>query len=62
MRERYFVINLQTDIMHIYGCCHQTKAREIPLRLFEDLEQLQQYAGKPLRLCAICEKNRNTQA
>ena len=60
MRERFFVINLQTNVMHIYGYCQQTKAREIPLRLFEDVQQLQQYAGKPLRMCAVCEKNKQS--
>lgn len=56
LKIRYFVINAKTDIMHIQGFCEHTKPRIIPIRLFEDTEELQAYAGRPLRLCKVCEK------
>jgi hypothetical protein len=42
--------------MHIQGFCEHTKPRKIPIRLFENMEELQAYAGRPLRLCKVCEK------
>ena len=53
---RYFVINAQTDVMHIYGCCQQTKPRSIPIRLFDTSQELERYAGRPLQLCRNCAK------
>lgn len=53
---RYFVINAQTDIMHIHGYCQQTKPRNMPIRLFDTSEELERYAGRPLRLCQDCAK------
>lgn len=59
MRERYFIINAQTETMHIQGYCQQTKPRKKPLRLFEDPLELEAYAGRKLRLCKACEKEKN---
>lgn len=56
MRIRYFIINAQTDIMHIHGFCEHTKPRKVPIRLFEDSQELEAYAGRKLRLCKVCEK------
>ncbi len=53
---RYFVINSQTDIMHIHGFCQQTKPRKVPIRLFDTVEELTVYAERPLRLCKACSK------
>ena len=57
MPIRYFVINNHTDIMHIHGFCQQTKPRSVPIRLFDSVEELEQYAGRPLCLCKACEKS-----
>ena len=56
MPIRYFVINGKTDIMHIYGGCQQTKVRKIPIRLFDTPQELENYAGRTLRLCENCRK------
>ncbi len=56
MHIRYFIINAKTDIMHIQGFCEHTKPRKFPIRLFEDREELETYAGRKLRLCKACEK------
>ncbi|MBQ8910801.1 MAG: hypothetical protein IJY91_07170 [Oscillospiraceae bacterium] len=56
MRKRYFIINAKTDIMHIQGYCEHTKPRKVPIRLFENEAEMQAYAGRPLRLCKVCEK------
>lgn len=56
MPIRYFVINTKTDIMHIQGFCEHTKPRKVPIRLFENVEDLQVYAGRKLRLCKVCQK------
>ena len=56
MQIRYYIINSKTDIMHIYGYCEQTKPRKVPIRLFEDVPTLENYAGRKLRLCKICQK------
>lgn len=56
MPMRYFVINTNTDIMHIYGFCQQTKVRKIPIRLFDSPEEMEAYAGRKLRLCENCRK------
>lgn len=53
---RYFVINEKTSIMHIYGCCQQTKPRSIPIRLFDTQEELEAYAARSLQLCKACAK------
>lgn len=50
----YFVINRKTHVMHIFGFCQQTKPREIPIRLFDTREELEEYAGRPLRMCRSC--------
>lgn len=55
---RYFVINAQTDIMHIYGGCQQTKPRSVPIRLFDTSRELEAYAGRSLKLCKACAKNK----
>lgn len=52
---RYFVINNKTKVMHIFGFCQQTKERSIPIRLFDSKEELEEYAGRSLRLCRTCE-------
>ena len=54
---RYFVINEKTSVMHIYGCCQQTKPRSVPIRLFDTRQELEAYAGRPLQLCMACAKN-----
>ncbi len=56
MQIRYFIINSKTDIMHIHGFCEHTKPRKIPIRLFEDVSMLEDYANRKLQLCKICEK------
>ena len=56
MQIRYFIINSKTDIMHIHGFCEHTKPRKVPIRLFEDVSALEDYADRKLRLCRICEK------
>jgi len=55
---RYFVVNKQTDTMHIFGFCQQTKPRKVPIRLFDSAEELEAYAGRPLRLCENCRKEK----
>ena len=55
---RYFVINARTNILHIYGCCRQTKPRSVPIRLFDSPKEAESYAGRPLVLCKHCLKNR----
>lgn len=56
MHIRYFIINASTDTMHIHGLCQHTKPRKVPIRLFEDPQKLEVYAGRKLRLCQICAK------
>ena len=56
MPIRYFVINAKTTTMHIYGYCHQTKVRNVPIRLFDTAEELEIYAGRKLKLCENCRK------
>lgn len=56
MPIRYFVINSKTKTMHIYGCCQQTKVRNIPIRLFDTPQELEAYAGRKLQLCENCCK------
>ena len=56
LRIRYFIINDKTEIMHIHGYCEHTKVRDFPIRLFEDVLELQSYAGRKLRLCRVCHK------
>lgn len=58
MQIRYFIINAKTDVMHIHGLCEHTKPRKIPIRLFENQSDLEDYAGRKLRLCRTCQKNR----
>lgn len=53
---RYFIINAKTDIMHIHGYCQQTKSRAVPIRLFDTVQELESYAGRPLVLCKACQK------
>lgn len=53
---RFFVINEKTNIMHIYGCCRQTKPRSVPIRLFDTCLELETYAGRSLKLCKDCAK------
>ncbi len=53
---RYFIINTNTDTMHIHGFCQHTKPRKVPIRLFDRPEELECYAGRKLRLCKVCEK------
>lgn len=59
MLLRYYIINSNTNIMHIHGFCEHTKPRSVPIRLFEDVDQLQAYAGRKLQLCKVCEKRMN---
>ena len=59
MPIRYFVINRKTTIMHVYGGCQQTKVRKVPIRLFDTPQELEAYAGRPLRLCENCRKKLN---
>ena len=59
MPIRYFVINTKTTAMHIYGCCQQTKVRNVPIRLFDTVEELEVYAGRKLKLCENCRKKLN---
>ena len=61
MPIRYFVINQKTDTMHIYGGCQQTKARAVPIRLFDTPQELEVYAGRKLKLCENCRKKREKQ-
>ena len=56
---RYFIINEKTNIMHIYGCCQQTKVRKIPIRLFDPTGELEAYAGRKLTLCENCRRKMN---
>lgn len=53
---RYFIINDKTQIMHIFGCCQHTKPRSVPIRLFDKQEELENYAGRKLRLCKACRE------
>lgn len=59
MPIRYFVINAKTNTMHIYGGCQQTKARNVPIRLFDTTEELESYAGRKLKLCENCRKKQS---
>ena len=53
---KYFVVGPRSDIMHIYGCCRQTRPRSVPIRLFDTQEALVEYADRPLTLCKHCQK------
>ena len=53
---RYFVINRETPVMHIYGFCQQTKPRAVPIRLFDRAEDLEKHTGRSLTLCKACQK------
>lgn len=53
---RYFVINRNTDIVHVYGFCQQTKPRAVPIRLFDSQEELETHCGRKLTLCKTCRK------
>lgn len=59
MPIRYFIINANTNTMHIHGLCQHTKPRKVPIRLFDDPKELETYAGRKLRLCKVCEKEQN---
>ncbi len=54
MPIRYFVINRNTEVMHIHGLCPHTKPRKVPIRLFDTPRELENYAGRTLRLCKVC--------
>ncbi len=56
MPVRYFVLNPKTSVVHIYGCCQQTKSRAVPIRLFDSKEELEAYVGRPMQLCKHCRK------
>ena len=56
---RYFVLNSVTDVMHIYGCCRQTRPRAVPIRLFDTQQELEAYAGRKLTLCENCRRKMN---
>ena len=56
MLTKYFVVGPRSDVMHIYGCCRQTKPRAVPIRLFDTKEELLEYAGRPLGMCKCCRK------
>ena len=60
MPIRYFIINTKTNVMHIYGFCQQTKPRSVPIRLFDTHEELEVYAGRPLKLCSTCRRQLKT--
>lgn len=53
---RYFVVNAQSPVMHVFGLCRHTKKRSVPIRLFDTPQELEVYAGRPLRLCNICRQ------
>ncbi len=55
MQIRYFIINSNTDVMHIHGLCQHTKPRKVPIRLFDQPQELEAYAGRKLRLCKVCQ-------
>ena len=57
VQKRYFVINQRSNVLHIYGCCRQTKPRSVPIRLFDTPQEAEAYAGRPLVLCKLCQKN-----
>lgn len=56
---RYFVVNSKTGVAHIYGYCQQTKPRGVPIRLFDSLRELEQYACRPLHLCRDCGRQQD---
>ncbi len=56
MPIRYFIINRNTDVMHVHGLCPHTKPRKVPIRLFDTPEELEAYAGRKLRLCRVCQQ------
>ena len=53
---RYFVVNDKSSVMHVFGFCRQTKKRSVPIRLFDTPQELEAYAGRPLRLCSSCRQ------
>ena len=59
MKLRYFVVNKNSYVMHVHGICHQTKPRDVAIRLFESPEELSVYTGRKLRLCEVCKKELN---
>ncbi len=60
MPIRYFIINRNTNIMHIHGLCQHTKPRKVPIRLFDTPAELEAYAGRKLRLCKVCQQEQNS--
>ena len=55
---KYFVLGPRSNSIHIYGCCRQTRARSVPIRLFDSPEEVMAYAGRPLQLCKQCQKEK----
>lgn len=51
---RYFVVNEKSQVMHICGLCGQSRKRDVPIRLFDTPQEIQEYAGRTLTLCKIC--------
>ena len=56
---RYFVLNEKSAVMHIYGFCRHTKKRSVPIRLFDNQQEVCNYAGRSLRLCNYCQAEWN---
>ena len=52
---KFFVVGPRSNKVHIYGCCRHTKPRAVPIRLFDTIEEVIAYAGRPLELCKHCE-------
>lgn len=53
---RYFVVNAQSPVMHVFGLCRQTKKRSVPIRLFDTPQELESHTGRSLRLCKTCRQ------
>ena len=51
-----YILNLKTGTLHIENMCHHMKPYDY--KKFKTEQQANEYAGKHLRMCKLCERNK----
>lgn len=51
-----YILNKKTGTLHIENMCHYLKPYNF--KLFNTEQEAKEYAGKHIKMCKVCEKNK----
>ena len=61
LKTKEYLFNIGTGTLHYRGCCQYAHEKMDKVQLFDTENEVYQNAGRGVRVCKTCQKNREKQ-